>query len=69
MTKLKRTSVYPLYKDEAKLVPFAGWEMPVQFSGIKAEHEAVRTRAGLSMSLTWERWRWWGLMPWISCRN
>jgi len=28
-------------------VPFAGWRMPVQYKGIKAEHEAVRTRAGL----------------------
>jgi len=31
----------------ARLVPFAGWLMPVQYEGIKAEHEAVRTRAGL----------------------
>ncbi|HEX8977252.1 MAG TPA: glycine cleavage system aminomethyltransferase GcvT [Solirubrobacteraceae bacterium] len=31
----------------ARLVPFAGWEMPVQYAGIKAEHTAVRTRAGM----------------------
>ena len=31
----------------ARLVPFAGWEMPVQYEGIRAEHEAVRTRAGV----------------------
>jgi aminomethyltransferase len=31
----------------AKIVPFAGWEMPIQYAGILAEHEAVRTRAGL----------------------
>ena len=31
----------------AKMVPFAGYEMPVQYSGISAEHEAVRLRAGL----------------------
>ena len=31
----------------ARLVPFAGWEMPVQYSGIRAEHEAVRTGVGL----------------------
>src|ERR1700759_4214807 len=31
----------------ARLVPFAGWEMPVQYAGIKAEHTAVRTRAGV----------------------
>ncbi|OYD09875.1 glycine cleavage system aminomethyltransferase GcvT [Paludifilum halophilum] len=47
MADVKRTPLYPVYKDKAKLVPFGGWEMPVQFSGIKAEHEAVRTRAGL----------------------
>lgn len=28
-------------------MPFAGWEMPVQYKGIAAEHQAVRTRAGL----------------------
>ncbi len=31
----------------AKLVEFAGWEMPVQYAGILAEHDAVRRRAGL----------------------
>lgn len=47
MSQLKRTPLYDLYKDEAKMVPFGGWEMPVQFSGIKQEHEAVRIKAGL----------------------
>ncbi len=45
---LRRT---PLFEEHralgARLVPFAGWEMPVQYEGIKAEHEAVRTHAGL----------------------
>lgn len=31
----------------AKLVPFAGWEMPVLYAGIVREHQAVRTAAGL----------------------
>jgi aminomethyltransferase len=31
----------------ARLVPFAGWEMPVQYEGIRAEHLAVRERAGV----------------------
>lgn len=31
----------------AKLVPFAGWEMPIQYKGIAAEHTAVRERVGL----------------------
>ncbi|NQV30661.1 MAG: glycine cleavage system aminomethyltransferase GcvT, partial [Candidatus Marinimicrobia bacterium] len=32
---------------DAKMVPFAGYEMPIQYEGILAEHECVRTRAGL----------------------
>ena len=31
----------------AKLIPFAGWEMPVQYEGILAEHRSVRTTAGI----------------------
>ncbi len=31
----------------AKLAPFAGFEMPIQYSGIRAEHQAVRERVGL----------------------
>lgn len=29
------------------MVPFGGWDMPVQYAGLKAEHEAVRTKAGV----------------------
>jgi aminomethyltransferase len=31
----------------ARMIPFAGWEMPVQYSGILNEHRAVRTAAGM----------------------
>jgi len=31
----------------ARMVPFSGWEMPVQYSGISKEHQAVRQQAGL----------------------
>jgi glycine cleavage system T protein (aminomethyltransferase) len=31
----------------AKMVPFAGWEMPVQYEGVIQEHRAVRTDAGV----------------------
>src|SRR5687767_6409537 len=31
----------------ARMVPFGGWDMPVEYSGITEEHLAVRTRAGL----------------------
>ena len=46
---LKRTPLYETHKAlGGKLVPFAGWEMPVQYpSGIMAEHKAVRNHAGL----------------------
>jgi aminomethyltransferase len=46
---LKRTSLYDAHKAlGAKMVPFAGWEMPVQYpTGILAEHHAVRTGAGI----------------------
>jgi aminomethyltransferase len=41
----------PLYAEHvrlgAKIVPFAGWEMPIQYKGIAAEHTAVRERVGL----------------------
>ncbi|MBJ7332853.1 MAG: glycine cleavage system aminomethyltransferase GcvT [Solirubrobacteraceae bacterium] len=47
-TSLKRTSLFDRHRAAgAKLVPFAGWEMPVQYEGIRAEHEAVRTDAGV----------------------
>lgn len=45
---MKRT---PLYEEHlrlgGKMVEFAGWEMPVQYSGVVAEHVAVRTKVGL----------------------
>src|SRR4026207_629829 len=46
---LRRTSLFDAHRSlGAKLVPFAGWEMPVQYpSGILAEHHAVRTGAGV----------------------
>lgn len=47
MAQLKRTSLYPAYKDQAKLIEFGGWHMPVQFTSIKEEHHAVRNAAGL----------------------
>ncbi|HPK71686.1 MAG TPA: glycine cleavage system aminomethyltransferase GcvT [Vicinamibacterales bacterium] len=31
----------------ARMVPFAGWDMPVEYAGLSQEHLAVRTRAGL----------------------
>ena len=49
MPTLKRTPLFDAHVAAgAKLVPFTGWEMPVQYAaGIRAEHEAVRTRVGV----------------------
>ena len=45
---LRRTPLYDRHAAAgAKLVPFAGWEMPVQYEGIRQEHVKVRTNAGL----------------------
>ena len=46
--ELRHTPLYEEHKElGAKLVDFAGYEMPVQYGGIKAEHKAVREKAGI----------------------
>jgi aminomethyltransferase len=48
MSELKRTPLFEVYRRHgARLVDFGGWELPVQFSGIKEEHLAVRNKAGI----------------------
>ncbi|HEX6228578.1 MAG TPA: glycine cleavage system aminomethyltransferase GcvT [Solirubrobacterales bacterium] len=45
---LRSTPLHDLHAElGAKLVPFAGWEMPVSYEGIREEHSAVRTHAGM----------------------
>jgi len=45
---LKRTPLFPVHvRAGAKMVPFGGWEMPVQYTGIIEEHRAVRRAVGL----------------------
>jgi aminomethyltransferase len=45
---LKRTPLFDAHRKlGAKMVPFGGWEMPVQYAGILEEHRAVREKAGL----------------------
>lgn len=45
---LKRTSLNQTHRRlGAKMVPFAGWEMPVQYSSVMEEHMATRQAAGL----------------------
>jgi len=47
-TDLRRTPLHRQHAElGARLVPFAGWEMPVQYEGIREEHAAVRTHAGM----------------------
>ncbi len=47
-SELKKTPLYQNYVDSgAKIVEFGGWAMPVQFSSIKEEHNAVRYETGL----------------------
>ncbi|RDW21940.1 glycine cleavage system aminomethyltransferase GcvT [Oceanobacillus chungangensis] len=48
MSNLKRTPIFSEYeKYGAKTIDFGGWDLPVQFSSIKHEHEVTRTKAGL----------------------
>jgi aminomethyltransferase len=48
MQTLERTPLHGRHVElGARLVPFAGWEMPVQYEGVIAEHRAVRTDCGV----------------------
>ena len=47
-TGLRRTPLLQAHRDAgAKLVPFAGWEMPVEYDGLKKEHLSVREAVGI----------------------
>src|SRR5215207_6095352 len=47
-TALKPTPLHARHvASGARMVPYAGWDMPVEYTGITAEHMAVRTRAGV----------------------
>ena len=48
MNNLKTTQLHPIHVESgAKMVPFAGWEMPIQYSSIIQECNAVRNKAGI----------------------
>jgi aminomethyltransferase len=48
MTQLRRTPLYNFHLAHGgRIVPFAGWELPVQYTSILEEHRAVREKAGL----------------------
>ena len=47
-TTLRKTPLFDLHEQQgARIVPFAGWAMPVQYKGIVEEHHAVRKRSGM----------------------
>ena len=51
MSANEKLKITPLYDEHvslgARMVPFAGWNMPVQYSGLVEEHKCIRTRVGL----------------------
>jgi aminomethyltransferase len=48
MSELRKTPLHGVHLESgAKMVPFGGWDMPVEYSGLIAEHNAVRKAAGL----------------------
>jgi aminomethyltransferase len=48
MQTLRRTPLYERHRAlNARMVPFAGWEMPVQYEGVIPEHRAVRADTGV----------------------
>src|SRR5262245_20688754 len=48
MEALRQTSLYDRHLAAGgKLVPFAGWEMPVSYEGVRQEHLAVRSSCGV----------------------
>jgi aminomethyltransferase len=45
---LKKTALHARHRaSQARMVPYGGWDMPLEYSGISDEHMAVRTRAGV----------------------
>ncbi|UFA50207.1 glycine cleavage system aminomethyltransferase GcvT [Deinococcus radiophilus] len=45
---LKKTPLHAAHlRSGARMVPFGGWDMPVQYAGLKAEHQAVRENVGM----------------------
>ncbi len=69
---LKKTPLNQTHRaTKAKMVDFGGWDMPVQYSGLVEEHNAVRSRSACSMSAIWARSKfaarrrsnWWITSP------
>ena len=54
LSTLRRTALHGTHHaHKARMVDFGGWDMPVQYAGLVAEHTAVRTGWGSLMYRTW----------------
>src|SRR5271168_2787991 len=75
IAKIRKTALNAVHRRlGAKMVNFGGWDMPLEYSGILAEHEAVRTRAGLFDVSHMGEIEIRGpqaldLVQWVSCNN
>jgi aminomethyltransferase len=75
IAEIRKTALNAVHRRlNARMVNFGGWDMPLEYSGILAEHEAVRTRAGLfdvshmgEIEITGSGAQ--SLVQWISCNN
>jgi len=48
VSELRQTALFEQHVEAgARIVPFAGWQMPVQYVGVRQEHDAVRSSAGM----------------------
>jgi aminomethyltransferase len=51
---MKDTALKQIHENlGAKMLPFAGYNMPIQYEGVNAEHETVRNSVGVLTSRTW----------------
>jgi aminomethyltransferase len=75
IAQIRRTALNAVHRRlNARMVNFGGWDMPLEYSGILAEHEAVRARAGLfdvshmgEIEITGPGAQ--SLVQWVSCNN
>jgi aminomethyltransferase len=75
IAEIRKTALNAAHRRlNARMVNFGGWDMPLEYSGILAEHDAVRNRAGLfdvshmgEIEITGPQAQ--SLVQWISCNN
>jgi aminomethyltransferase len=75
IAEIRKTALNAVHRRlNARMVNFGGWDMPLEYSGILAEHDAVRNRAGLfdvshmgEIEITGPEAQ--SLVQWISCNN